>query len=241
MTNLAINTTQNVNLDYKVVSVGERILAFLIDLILFSLYLYVVEVITSILGMAISDNWTVFGLQQLLILPVMFYSLYMNILFNGRTIGKMLLKMKVVRVDGYPVHWSNYLSLWMLRILDIWMFWGAVGLLSIVFSEKKQRIGGMASGTVVISTRNKVRIDHTALEELMKDYEPTFPTAINLTDKDARLIKETYRIAVRSNDFKALTQLREKVQEIIGVESKLYDRQFLDTVLKDYNFYTQDM
>ncbi|MFT5437819.1 MAG: hypothetical protein ACI840_002479, partial [Ulvibacter sp.] len=31
MANLAINTTQNVNLDYKLVSVGERILAFLID------------------------------------------------------------------------------------------------------------------------------------------------------------------------------------------------------------------
>ena len=137
MSNLAINTTQNVNLDYKVVSVGERILAFLIDLILFILYLYVVEVITSILGMAISDNWTVFGFQQLLLLPVFFYSLYMNILFNGRTIGKIVFKMRVVRIDGYPVHWSNYLTLWMLRILDIWMFWGAIGLLSIVFSEKK--------------------------------------------------------------------------------------------------------
>ena len=241
MTNLAINTTQNVNLGYRVVSVGERILAFLIDIILFSLYLYVIEVITSILGTAISDNWTVFGLQQLLLLPVMFYSLYMNVLFNGRTIGKMILKMRVVRVDGYPVHWSDYLTLWMLRILDIWMFWGAVGLLSIVFSEKKQRIGGMASGTVVISTRNRVRLDHTALEELMKDYEPTFPTAINLTDKDARLIKETYRIAVSSNDFKTLKALREKVAEIIEVDSKLFDRQFLDTVLKDYNYYTQDM
>lgn len=241
MSNLAINTTQNVNLDYKVVSVGERILAFLIDLILFILYLYVVEVITSILGMAISDNWTVFGFQQLLLLPVFFYSLYMNILFNGRTIGKIVFKMRVVRIDGYPVHWSNYLTLWMLRILDIWMFWGAIGLLSIVFSEKKQRIGGMASGTVVISTRNKVRIDHTALEELMRDYQPTFPSAINLTDKDARLIKETYRIALSSNDFKTLTRLRQKVSEIIEVDSKLYDRQFLDTVLKDYNYYTQDM
>lgn len=241
MTNLAINTTQNVNLDYKIVSVGERILAFLIDLVLFSIYLYVVEVITALMGAAISDNWTIFGLQQLLLLPVMFYSLYMNIIFNGRTIGKMVLGMRVVRTDGYPVHWSNYLTLWMLRILDIWMFWGAVGLLSIVFSEKKQRVGGMASGTVVISTRNKVKIDHTALEELMKDYEPTFPSAINLTDRDARLIKETYRIAVSSNDFKTLTALRQKVSEIIGVDSKLYDRQFLDTVLKDYNYYTQDM
>ena len=64
MANLAINTTQNVNLDYKIVSVGERILGFSIDLLLFFLYFYIVELITSAMQIAFSDNWTVFGLQQ---------------------------------------------------------------------------------------------------------------------------------------------------------------------------------
>ncbi len=171
MANLAINTTQNVNLDYKLVSVGERILAFLIDLLIFSVYLYIVQVISDLMGMAISDNWTVFGLQQLLLLPVMFYSLYMHILFNGRTVGKMVLKTRVVKIDGGPVHWSNYLTLWMLRIVDIWIFSGAVGLLSILFSERRQRVGDFAAGTVVISTKNNVKISHTILEELTETYE----------------------------------------------------------------------
>ena len=74
MANLEINTSQNVNLDYKIVSVGERVLAFLIDIFLFFVYFYIIELITDAMHMAFSDQWTVFGLQQLLFLPVMFYS-----------------------------------------------------------------------------------------------------------------------------------------------------------------------
>jgi uncharacterized RDD family membrane protein YckC len=241
MANLAINTTQNVNLDYKLVSVGERILAFLIDLLIFSVYLYIVQVISDLMGMAISDNWTVFGLQQLLLLPVMFYSLYMHILFNGRTVGKMVLKTRVVKIDGGPVHWSNYLTLWMLRIVDIWIFSGSVGLLSILFSERRQRVGDFAAGTVVISTKNKVKISHTILEELTEVYEPKFINVTKLTDKDVRLIKETYLIAISSTDYKTLNALRKKIESILEIKSEFYDKQFIETILKDYNYYTQSM
>lgn len=241
MANLAINTTQNVNLDYKLVSVGERILAFLIDLLIFSIYFYLVEVISDLMGSAISDNWTVFGLQQLLLLPVMFYSLYMHILFNGRTIGKMVLKTRVVKIDGSPVHWSNYLVLWMLRIVDIWIFSGAVGLLSILFSERRQRVGDFAAGTVVISTKNKVKIMHTILEEINESYEPKFTNVTQLTDKDVRLIKETYLIAQRSGDYKTLNDLRNKIESVLEIKSEFYDKQFIETILKDYNYYTQNM
>ncbi|MGK0426967.1 MAG: putative RDD family membrane protein YckC [Ulvibacter sp.] len=241
MANLAINTTQNVNLDYKLVSVGERILAFLIDLLIFSVYLYIVEVISDVMGSSISDNWTVFGLQQLLLLPVMFYSLYMNILFNGRTVGKMVLKTRVVKIDGGPVHWSNYLVLWMLRIVDIWIFSGAVGLLSILFSERRQRVGDFAAGTVVISTKNQVNISHTILEELTETYAPKYTNVTKLTDKDVRLIKETYLIAISSADYKTLNALRKKIESVLEISSEFYDKQFIETILKDYNYYTQSM
>lgn len=241
MANLAINTTQNVNLDYKIVSVGERILAFLIDLLIFTVYLYAVELITSFMGEAISDHWTVFGLQQLLLLPVMFYSLYMHIIFNGRTVGKMILKIRVVKIDGSPAHWSNYLTLWMLRLVDIWIFLGSIGLLTILFSEKRQRVGDFAAGTVVISTKNNVKISHTILEDIEEEYTPQFPTIMRLTDKDVRIIKEAYLIALKGNDYKTLNVLRKKIEDILEVSSKYYDKQFIETVLKDYNYYTQNM
>ncbi|GAA4276229.1 RDD family protein [Aquimarina mytili] len=241
MSNIAINTTQNVNLDYKTVSIGERMLAFLIDMVIFWLYLFIVNFITAIVGTAFKDNWTVFGIQSLLLLPIMFYSLYMHIIFNGRTVGKMLMKIKVVRIDGLPAHWSNYLVRWMLRLVDIWIFFASVGVLTILFSNKRQRLGDAAAGTIVINTKQKVKISHTILEDIKDDYQPKFLNVTKLTDKDVRLIKETYRIAVRSNDYKTLTALRIKVEEVLEVKSELYDRQFLDTILKDYNYYTQQL
>ena len=77
--------------------------------------------------------------------------------------------------------------------------------------------------------------------QVEEQYEPVFTNVTLLNDKDVRLIKETYQIAKRSNDYKTLTALRIKVDSILKTNSNLYDREYLDTVLKDYNYYTQKM
>lgn len=241
MSNLSINTTQNVNLDYKIVGLGERIVAFLIDVFVLYMYLMLVNLVTTAMGYVFSDSWTVFGLSSLIFLPAMFYSLLCHIVFNGRTLGKLIMKMRVVKIDGSPVHWSSYLIRWMLRLVDIWLFLGSVGILAILFSDKKQRIGDAAAGTVVISTKQKTKISHTILEEVTSDYQPVFLNVTQLQDKDIRLIKETFLIAKRTSDYKTLKELRLKVESILGTESNLYDREYIDTVLKDYNYYTQNM
>ncbi|WP_405383277.1 RDD family protein [Maribacter sp. LLG6340-A2] len=241
MNNLQINTTQNVNLNYTIVSIGERILAFLIDAFILYLYALLVNLIGDAIGYIYDDRWTQRGLVALIFLPAMFYSLLMHIIFNGRTVGKMLLKMRVVKLDGSPVHWSNYLTRWMLRLVDIWLFLGAIGILTILFSNRKQRLGDAAAGTVVISTKNRTKISHTILEEVEDTYAPLFTNVTMLTDKDVRLIKETFGIALKSNDYKTLKMLRDKVDSILLTNSELYDKQYLETVLKDYNYFTQQV
>jgi len=241
MAKLKINTTQNVNLDYKIVGIGERILALLIDLFVFFLYLFILDVVMSISDDLFSDRWTLIGLQSLLMLPIMFYSLYMHIIFNGRTVGKMIVKTRVVKVDGSPVHWSNFMIRWMLRIVDLWIFMGSISILTMLFSDKRQRLGDAAAGTVVISTKKEVKISHTILEEVEETYSPKFMMVTKLSDKDVRLIKETFIIAKRSRDFKTLKALRVKVESILETQSELYDLQYIDTVLKDYNYFTQSM
>ncbi len=241
MGNLQINTSQNVNLDYKIVSIGERIVAFFIDGIILYMYAYLVNIIGDAIGYVYEDSWTQRGLVSLIFLPAMFYSLLMHSLFNGQTVGKMLLKMRVVRLDGTPVHWSNLLVRWMLRLVDIWIFLCSIGILSILFSERRQRVGDAAAGTVVISTKRKTKVSHTILEEIEETYEPQFNNVTLLSDKDVRLIKETFHIARRSGDFKTMKALRTKVESILKTNSRLYDVPYLETVLKDYNYFTQKM
>lgn len=241
MSNLRINTTQNVNLDYKIVGLGERILAFLIDGLVLYIYSVLVNLVGDAIGYVYQDGWTQRGVVGLIFLPATCYSLIMHSLFNGRTVGKMLLKIRVVKVDGSPVHWSHFLVRWMFRLLDIWVFMGSVGIMSIVFTEKHQRLGDAAAGTVVVSTKNKTKVSHTILEEVEDTYQPQFTNVTLLTDKDVRLIKEAFLIAKQSSDFKTMRVLRTKVDGILQTGSELYDRQYIDTVLKDYNYYTQRM
>jgi uncharacterized RDD family membrane protein YckC len=241
MANLQINTTQNVNLDYKIVGLGERILAFLIDGFILYMYAYLVGLVVEALGVVYEDTWTQRGLAALIFLPAMGYSFLMHSLFNGRTVGKMLLGMRVVRLDGSPMHWSHFLVRWMLRLVDIWIFLGSIGLLSILFSDKRQRMGDAAAGSVVISTKRKTKVSHTILEEVEKRYIPKFQNVTLLSDRDVRLIKETYHIALKSEDHKTLTALRTKVDSILKTNSELFDKQYLDTVLKDYSYFTQEM
>lgn len=241
MSKLAINTAQNVNLDYKLIGLGERMVAFLIDGVILLTYMTIMENLMNLSQIFDTDGWTRRGFLGLFYLPAFFYSLVFHIIFGGQTVGKMILKIKVVRLDGAPTQWYNLLVRWMLRIIDIWLFFSSIGVLSILLSDKKQRIGDSASGTVVISVKKKHRITSTILEDITEDYKPVFNNVTLLTDKDVRIVKEAFSISKKNSDYKTLNLLRKKICDILQIQSDLYDIQFIDTILKDYNYYTQNM
>ncbi len=241
MSKLAINTAQNVNLNYKLIGLGERMVAFLIDGVILITYITIMENLMSLSDIFDADGWTKRGFLGLFMLPAFFYSVICHIVFGGQTIGKMIMKIKVVRIDGSPTEWYNLFVRWMLRIVDIWIFSPSIGILSILLSDKKQRIGDSAAGTVVISVKKKHKISSTILEDINDDYEPVFSNVTQLTDKDIRIVKEAFLISKKNNDFKTLTLLKNKICDTLQIETKLYDIKFIDTILKDYNYYTQNM
>lgn len=241
MANITIDTTQNVRLQYKVASIGERILALTIDLFLFFLYFFLVERVLQAMQLSFFDSWSLIGVKEVLLLPVVFYSFYMSVLFEGRTIGKMILKIKVIKIDGSPAAWNDYMVRWLLRIVDIWMFSGIIGLFFILFTDNKQRLGDLASRMIVVSTKHKITVDHTILEEISEEHEPMFTQVTKLSDRDVGLIKETYRLAVKSSDYRTLKALRNRVELVLDTTSDLKDKEFIDRILHDYNYYTQNM
>ena len=116
-----------------------------------------------------------------------------------------------------------------------------VGVTAMVVSKNGQRLGDMVSGTTVISLKNKVHISHTIIENLQEDYQPVFPQVIAFSDDDMRIIKDNFQKAIRHKDQQVLRKLAEKIQSVISVNDDLMgltDRKFIETVIKDYNFYT---
>ncbi len=247
MSELSINTTQNVNINFTAASVGERLGAFLLDMLVKIAYVIVVlYFIFYLMGLANVleklDNWSATAVYMLFALPYAFYSLTLECLFEGQTIGKRIVKIKVVKIDGYQASFGDYLMRWLLRLIDIWTNMGVIGLIALVISEKNQRLGDMTAGTAVITLRNKVTISSTILEDIGEEYVPIYSLVIKLSDNDVRIIKETFHIAVAKNDFEMITKLKNKVESVTGIKNQSGNNSdFIRTVLKDYNFYTQSM
>lgn len=246
MSLIAINTSQNVNINFNTASIGERILAFVIDmlikgaylLIFFWLFFRVLNLGSVLDGL---DNWSEMAVMIIITFPIHIYTLVSESLMEGQTFGKKLVKIKVVKIDGFQASFGDYLMRWFFRLIDVFSNSGIVGLITMIVSKNTQRLGDMASGTAVISLKNKVNISHTILENLKVDYVPLFPQVIALTDNDVRIIKENYQKALKIDDRQVVSKLSTKIKEILKLEidpTKMTERQFINVIIKDYNFYT---
>lgn len=247
MSELSITTTQNVNINFNTASVGERILAYLLDLVIIVAYYTIIYyVVFGLMGLwdAISgmDVWSQNAIHGFISLPVLFYALVLENLLEGQTIGKRILKIKVIKIDGYQAGFGDYLMRWIFRLVEVTPPMSVIGLIVMMINKKTQRLGDMAAGTAVISLKNNISINHTILREIKADYVPTYPLVIKLTDNDVRIIKETYEVAVKAADFDIINKLQHKIETVTGIKSvSTSPMAFIDTILKDYNYYTQKM
>lgn len=245
MSQIAINTSQNVNINFNISSVGERILAFIIDLLIKAAYIILTfYVFFSVLNLGYLldglDQWSQMAIYIAMTFPVYIYPVVLESLMEGQTPGKKLMKIRVVKIDGYQASFGDYLIRWVFRIVDV-SFAGVIGLISMIVSKNNQRLGDIASGTAVISLKNTVNISHTILENLHTDYLPTFPQVIGLSDNDMRIIKDNYLKALRIDDRQVITKLSDKIKGILKLEvdpTKMTERQFIGIIIKDYNYYT---
>ncbi|MFY7742610.1 MAG: RDD family protein [Flavobacterium sp.] len=247
MSELSITTTQNVTINFTAATVGHRMLGYLLDLlvkiaysiVVWGIFFYSLGFNERMFGL---DTWSYYAIVIVIYSPVIFYSLLFESLLEGQTIGKRLMKIKVVKIDGYQATFGDYLIRWLFRIIDINLSSGAIGLIALITSSKTQRLGDMTAGTAVISLKNNININHTILEEIDQAYVPTYPLVIKLSDNDARIIKETFNTAVAKRDYATLIKLRTKIEQVTGIKNTSgNDTDFIRTVLKDYNFYTQNM
>ena len=245
MAQIDINTSQNVNLSFTVANLGERLLAFIID-----------TVIKVILGFILAyilfkflrldnfikgwDQFSIMGFYAIISSPFILYPLIFESLMEGQTPGKKVFKIKVVKVDGFQASFSDYLIRWIFRLIDFGFFF-IPGLISMTVNKYNLRLGDIASGTAVISLKNDINISHTILEKIDSDYIPTFPQVISLTDNDVRIIKENFVKAKNGQDRQIITKLANKILETLKLnrdDIPLTESKFIETIIKDYNFYT---
>ncbi len=188
------------------------------------------------------DMWSSMAIILFFFFPVLIYSVTLESIFEGQTIGKKLVKIKVVKIDGYQASFGDYLIRWLFRIVENNMLGGLIGLVAMIINSKTQRMGDVAAGTAVITLKNNISIDHTILEEIGDAYVPIYPLVIKLSDNDMRIIKETFLVAEKKNDIETIHKLTKKIESVSGIKNQSGNQiDFIRTILKDYNFYTQNM
>lgn len=231
----SIITGQYVRIDQTPAGVGERFLALLIDYALITLVIIGLIKLQSELP---ASNGAEIIIVTLLFGTVFFYSLLCEIFNNGQSVGKRLMKLRVVHVDGSEPTIGSYLLRWLLYPVDV-MFGGGLGLIFVLVTKNHQRLGDLAGGTMVIKERNYRRL-HVSLDEydyLTKDYRPTYSQAADLSLEQVNVITRTLQTHNREQRSR-IEQLSHKVIDTLRLPAGTQPgEQLLETLLRDYQYY----
>lgn len=234
MEHIRIQTTQNVGVQYRTASIGERMLAVFIDFGIMATYAILVTKIFGELTPRPSG-----GYIFILFSPLFLYHLISEIFMSGQSLGKKVLKIKVIRKDGSHPSVGNYFVRWIFRLIDINITYGSVAIITIAANGKGQRLGDLAAGTMVISVKDKLTINDTLYENLPENYAVKYEAVKFLSDKDIKTVKRVLRHYHRNiSKPKAVEMLKKTARAIkqkTGIVAEENPGDFLRTVLKDYS------
>jgi uncharacterized RDD family membrane protein YckC len=228
---ISINTTQHVTIDYQLASIGDRLIAFVIDL-----FIQLSFVILMAFGMQKAEIDSPALMTALVSIPYVLYDVISETLLEGQSMGKRAAGVKVVSLDGKQPSVSQYILRWILRPLDFAIGYGMVAVMTILIGGKGQRLGDLAAGTCVVRTKRQVGFSKNLFPEFDESYQATFPQVRQMTDRDVNIIKDVLRAYKRNEEVKLLRLMAAKVKENLGIEEhELSNLKFLQTIVKDYH------
>jgi len=237
MQRIQVQTAQNVKIAYELASVGDRIVAFLIDIILMG---FVFMGVASFLE-AINIQLSTF-ISLIFSLPFLIYHLLFEIFFQGQSLGKMALKIKVVMLDGSQPSVGAYIVRWLFRLFEITGTSGMVALITILINGKGQRLGDIAAGTTVVKLQPNIAVKrHELIKKEESDYHVIFNKVDTLTDNDIAVVLESLKLYRATGNRSPVEATEQKIKELLSINSDLPSVKFLYTVVRDYNFLTSGM
>ena len=235
MNTIKISTSQNIDIDFEIAGLAERIWARMIDIGIF----------IGIFLLCLVVSWGNFrnGYFKYLLMFFGFiaviYPFVMEVFFNGQSIGKKALKIKVISLDGERPTIGQYAIRWIARLIDFTTSSGAVGLILVAVTEKNQRLGDLLANTSVVKTHPRTKFEDLYFtQETEESYEPVFLEAQNLSTEDVYLINEVLNTYRKTFNIELVNKLEAKMRskyEIINI--KKTGTGFLTTILKDYNHF----
>ena len=246
-----LNTGFNIEVEFPISPFARRMLAWVIDVVVIFAYAWMGS---KLLNLIFTAQWSSHEWAEVLFgLPVIVYHPVCEITMNGQSIGKKAMAIKVISADGGQPTISQYLIRWAFRIVDfpVWIFvaissgalpwWCSIflfgGIGSVIITPRSQRLGDLVAGTIIIDTQTRTSWEDTVFTELESNYQPKFPEVMRLSDKDINTLKTIIERVRKKGDYDLSMRIAERIKMKLAISSDQDSLDFLETLLKDYNYY----
>lgn len=234
MQSINIQTTQNVSLRYHLAGLGHRIAATFIDFIILACF----GIFFSLL-LGFTENYSI-TTSVMVGLVIYLYFLLCEIIMNGQTIGKKVMKIKVIKVDSTKPSIGAYVLRWILLPIDYFMM-GGVAMIFIILTPKGQRLGDLVANTTVVLDKreeNVLQKKKAIIGSVDQDYQPVFPEASRLSTEDISLMRQAVEAFQNRSQRAPMEMLKEKIEAKLNITSGLHPIKFFHTLIKDHTYYS---
>ncbi|MFU8811851.1 MAG: RDD family protein [Balneolaceae bacterium] len=238
---IGVETARHIQLRYRPATVLQRIGAWFIDGLLFAAYitilLWLSASITPLSDFLFADDrWWILLLA--IFLPYFLYFPVIETVWNGYTVGKKTVGIRVVKTDGSRASFGSYVVRWMLRLFEITLTGGVVAVIAILMNGKGQRLGDLIADTAVVRVREGTDRGKQAMKRHARNRAVQFESAGMLTDQDIAALKKILNArGTYSNEawLKQAQKARRFIEEKTGISAPdMQTFPFLKTVLYDY-------
>ena len=146
---LQISTPEGIHFSLNLAGPFARSLAYAVDLLCISALSSLAGTLLSLLGI-LSPDLAGAALMLAFFLIQIGYGILLEWWWRGQTLGKRLLRLRVMDVQGLHLHFSQIMIRNLLRVVDSLPVFYLVGGAVCLFSRHAQRLGDLAANTVVV-------------------------------------------------------------------------------------------
>ena len=231
-----IITGQYVRIQQTAATVMQRFFAWVID----AVFLSITFGLFMGIGVGITSAFDTLGivLATFFMILLLCYPLIMEIMSDGQTIGKSIMGIQVICLDGSKPSKTALFLRWILYGVDFGCMF--VGIVFIIFSKNCQRLGDLAAGTTVVKlTKNQKPFILRSFGFTDQHYAPSYPEAAHLSMRQIEVIEHLLFSYNTRKRGPLMNQLAQKVETTLGIRAKETDSEkFLSKVYNDFQYYS---
>jgi uncharacterized RDD family membrane protein YckC len=149
-----VRTPENIELEYQLAGIGSRAVAQILDLLILMATYAFLAIAVLYWGLSHLLNAAtpyIVGVAVFLYFFLFWgYFILFEYYMSGQTLGKRIIKLRVVHQDGRHTSFLSVLLRNVFRLIDILPSGYLVGLIVMILDPRERRLGDLVAGTIVV-------------------------------------------------------------------------------------------